>query len=128
MPAYSLCNSNFSHFYCCINKHILFFFVCFFLVLYVLWEKKNSLHLNHKTILWDIMERKCVVYTVYLSGLLELSALTVIDDSVTRRSSDLALLKFAKVELDTSGTERSFPASSDISYKYKIRIKSYMFF
>lgn len=44
---------------------------------------------------------------------------TVIDDSVTLRSSDLALLKLAKVELDTSGTERSLPASSDKSYKKK---------
>lgn len=46
--------------------------------------------------------------------------LTVIEDSVTLRSSDLALLKLAKLELDTSGTERSFPASSDNSYEQKV--------
>lgn len=49
--------------------------------------------------------------------------LTVIEDSVTLRSRDLALLKLAKVELETSGAERSFPASRDISYKIKIRGK-----
>lgn len=43
---------------------------------------------------------------------------------MTLRSSDLALLKLANVELDTSGTERSFPASSDISYKYTISIRN----
>lgn len=52
-----------------------------------------------------------------------LQALTVIADSVTRRSRDLALLKLEKAEPDTSGTERSFPASSDISYKYYITNK-----
>ena len=50
---------------------------------------------------------------------LDCTELTVIEDSVTLRSSDLALLRLAKVELDTSGTERSFPASSDISYNKK---------
>lgn len=52
-----------------------------------------------------------------LYSLAALSTLTVIEDSVALRSSDLALLKLAKVELDTSGTERSFAESSDISYK-----------
>lgn len=47
--------------------------------------------------------------------------LTVIEDSVTLRSSDFALLKLAKVGLGSLGTERPFPASSDISYKYRIR-------
>lgn len=55
-----------------------------------------------------------------LYSLAVLSTLTVIEDSVTLRSNDLALLKLAKVELDTSGTERSFAESSDISYKYKM--------
>lgn len=50
-------------------------------------------------------------------------ALTVIEDSVTRRSRDLALLKLEKAEPDTSGAKRSFPASSDISYKYYITNK-----
>lgn len=52
-----------------------------------------------------------------LYSLAALSTLTVIEDSVALRSNDLALLKLAKVELDTSGTERSFAESSDISYK-----------
>lgn len=54
---------------------------------------------------------------IMLYSLAVLSTLTVIEDSVTLRSNDLALLKLAKVELDTSGTERSFAESSDISYK-----------
>lgn len=54
---------------------------------------------------------------ITLYSLAVLSTLTVIEDSVTLRSNDLALLKLAKVELDTSGTERSFAESSDISYK-----------
>lgn len=54
---------------------------------------------------------------IMLYSLAALSTLTVIEDSVALRSNDLALLKLAKVELDTSGTERSFAESSDISYK-----------
>lgn len=54
---------------------------------------------------------------IMLYSLAVLSTLTVIEDSVTLRSNDLALLKLAKVELDTSGTEQSFAESSDISYK-----------
>ena len=49
-------------------------------------------------------------------------ALTVIDDSVTLRSNDLALLKLTKLELDTSGAKQSLPVSSDISCKYKASI------
>lgn len=65
--------------------------------------------------LWDNERIFCpLVITLYCTEL------TVIEDSVTLRSSDLALLKLAKVELDTSGTERSFPASSDISYREKV--------
>lgn len=52
-----------------------------------------------------------------------MQALTVIEDSVTRRSRDLALLKLEKAEPDTSGAERSLPASSDISCKYYITNK-----
>lgn len=43
---------------------------------------------------------------------------------MTLRSRDLALLKLAKVELDTSGTERSFPASRDRSFKDKMFIRN----
>lgn len=39
---------------------------------------------------------------------------------MARRSSDLALLKLAQVELDTSGSDRSFPASSDMSFTFNI--------
>lgn len=46
-----------------------------------------------------------------------MQALTVIEDSVTRRSRDFALLKLEKAEPDTSVAERSLPASSDISWK-----------
>lgn len=52
-----------------------------------------------------------------------MQALTVIEDSVTRRSRDLALLKLEKAEPDTSEAERSLPASSDISCKYYITDK-----
>lgn len=42
--------------------------------------------------------------------------LTVVADSPTRRSSDLARPKFAKAEPDAaSGTRRSFPASDRAS-------------
>lgn len=69
------------------------------------------------TWIWHIpkVTLTCIAITLHV--------LTVIEDSVTLRSRDLALLILAKVELDTSGTERSFPASRDISYKSNIRVK-----